>query len=120
MRKFFSLLTLIALLLVTVPSQAQIIVVEDDFRIVAVDFDDNRFAVARPEADPDVRQNWVYLENDIRLSYREYMGNGAFRDNVVTNKREILNILASNEGDLIKVHGGRDFDGSIDASKIWM
>lgn len=124
MNKIFTLISTLALLLVVFPfmkpADAQLVVVEEDFRIVSVDENDNRFAIAKPDADPDVRQNWVYLEHDARLARRHYLGNGAFRDEVIRDDEAIFNILRANRGKVIKVHGGRDWDGSIDASKLWM
>lgn len=121
-KTLYSIGAALALLLIVgiQPSSAQLIVVENDFRIVSVDQDDNRIGIAQPDADPKVRQNWLYLEDDVRLSIRESIGGGAFRDAVYTDKNVIFNVMRKNKGQLIKIHGGRDWDGSIDASKIWM
>ncbi len=117
----FKLATVLSLFLILMlqPSSAQLIVVENDFRIVSVDQSENRIGIAMPDADPNVRQNWLYLEDDVRLSIRQNVG-GAFRDRVYTDKNIIFNVMRANRGQLMTIHGGRDWDGSIDASKIWM
>jgi hypothetical protein len=102
------------------PADAQLVVVEDTFRIVDVDKAENRIAIANPSADPDVRQNWLYIEDSTRGAVRNYVSDGLFQDEVLTSTWEILEAAENREGQLFKVNGGRDFDGSIDANKIWL
>ena len=103
----------------TQQAQAQLVVVEDTFRIVEVDHTQNRIGIAKPDADPNVRQNWLYIEPDTKAATRHYSG-GYFRDRVYTGTETIVDLAEMHEGQLFKVNGGRDWDGSIDASKIWL
>lgn len=99
--------------------EAQLISVESQYRIVEVDRTENRIGIALPDASPNERQNWVYIKPDTRGSMRQYMGNGTFRDESMS-PNGVLNAAEDRVGGLIKINGGRDFDGSIDAKKIWM
>lgn len=103
----------------TKQTNAQIVLVESKYRIVEVDKFENRIGVALPDANPNKVQTWVYIKSDTRASKRTYHNNGFFRDEQLT-PNGILSAAARNEGDLIKVNGGRDWDGSIDAKTIWM
>ncbi len=80
----------------TAPADAQMILVESKYRVVDVDKFENRIRVALPEDD-----------------------NGPFSDQVL-GPEAILNAAAAREGQLIRVHGGRDWDGSINAKSVWM
>jgi len=104
----------------TQTADAQLVVVEERFRIVDVDDTENRIAIAKPDADPNVRQNWVYLDPDTKASARRYYGDGAFKDMVFYDAERIIDAAQAREGELFKVNGGRDWDGSIDADKIWL
>lgn len=99
--------------------EAQVLTVESQYRIVEVDTHENRIGIALPDANPNERQNWVYIESDTNGSMRHYLGNGTFRDEAMT-PNGILKAAQSRVGELMKIEGGRDFDGSIDASKVWM
>jgi hypothetical protein len=104
---------------VTQKADAQLVTVESQYRIVEVDRGENRIGIALPDASPNERQNWVYIKPDTAGSMRQYMGNGTFRDESMT-PNGILNAAEGRVGGLMKLEGGRDFDGSIDAKKIWM
>ena len=99
-------------------AEAQLIVVESKYRIVEVDRAEQRIGVAREDDDPNKRQTWVYVKPDTRSSLRTHHGNGLFRDENLSFNG-ILDVAEKREGGLFKVHGGRDFDGSIDAKTIW-
>ena len=103
----------------TQSAEAQLIVVEDTYRIVEVDDQENRIGIANPDANPNVTQNWVYVEADTKASARQYT-NGLFSDRVYTDTEQIIDLAELHEGELFKLNGGRDWDGSIDASKIWL
>lgn len=123
MRTFKNSLYLLALLLWSLslnsgPAEAQLVLVDDPFRIVEVDKSKNRIGIAKPGAKPNVRQNWVYLDLDTRASYRTYIPSArAYRDRVITGK-QILDVAAGNIGQIMRVKGGRDWDGSIKAKAI--
>ncbi|MGE0494200.1 MAG: hypothetical protein AB7S38_33625 [Vulcanimicrobiota bacterium] len=101
------------------PAEAQILLVTGKYRIVSVDEGERRFGVALPEDDPQVRQNWIYIDNDTKMVVRTYAANGYFKDEFITEEG-MYDVLRNHRGDVIRIHGGRDWDGSIDAKKIWM
>lgn len=96
---------------------AQILMVTGEYRVTHVDRAEQRLGIALRDADPNVRQNWVYVKADTKIVRRLFMGDGAFKDEVMT-WNEFFDY--AKKGTLIKVHGGRDWDGSIDAKKIWL
>lgn len=100
-------------------ASAQLVVVESQYRVVEVDRAENRIGVALPDANPGVEQTWVYIKPDTRGSMRHYQGDGLFRDEQLSTTG-ILDAAAAREGQLIKIHGGRDWDGSINAKAVWM
>ena len=100
-------------------AEAQLVSVESQYRIVEVDRVENRIGIALPDAAPGERQNWVYIKDETRGSMRQALGNGAFRDEAMT-ANGMLDAAQARIGGLMKINGGRDFDGSIDAKKIWM
>lgn len=99
-------------------AEAQLINVESKYRIVEVDRGEQRIGVALPEADPKERQTWIYIKPDTKSSMREYLGGGAFRDEILSTNG-IFNAAEARVGNVFKINGGRDFDGSIDAKKVW-
>lgn len=101
------------------PVRAQMLLVESKYRVVEVDRVENRIRVALPEDKPDVGQNWVYIDSKTKGSMRVYHGNGTFSDEELS-PQGILNAAAAREGQFIRVHGGRDWDGSINAKSVWM
>ena len=114
-------LALVSLALVgstSTPANAQLVLVDEVYRIVEVDRDNNRIGIANRDANPNVRQNWVYIDLDTRASYRVYISSaGAFRDKIVTG-RQILNVAKGNLGQIMQVQGGRDWNGTIKAKTI--
>ena len=98
--------------------EAQLLVVDSKYRIVEVDRAEQRIGVALEDADPKETQTWVYVKPDTKSALRTHHGNGLFRDEILTFNG-ILDVAAQREGGLFKVHGGRDFDGSINAKTIW-
>lgn len=117
--KFLLGLGLLAAIFGSLPVNAQVVIVDGNYRIVEVDRAENRIGVALPDASPGERQNWVYLKSDTRASRRLTTGDGAYRDEAM-NSDAVLKAAESRIGQMMKINGGRDFDGSINAKKIWM
>lgn len=109
----------VALIVCAEPSTAQLLYVTGRYRVVDVDPAGGRIGVALPNANPHHRQNWVYIKPKTRVVKREYLGDGTFRDEFITYQG-VWKAMERHVGDVIKVHGGRDWDGSINAEKIWM
>ncbi|MBQ7567929.1 hypothetical protein IJT17_03910 [bacterium] len=113
-----SLLAVLALLIaVRSAADAQILLVTGEYRITHVDRSKLRLGVCLRDADPDRRQNWVYVNTNTVLTHRIFFGDGSFKDE--TMDWSSFFDLAS-KGAIIKVHGGRDWDMSIDAKHIWI
>ena len=114
----YGLLTLMLVASTCLPSAAQLVLVDEPFRIVEVDHAEKRIGVAKPDAKPNVRQNWVYLDLDTKGSYRKYIPSArAYRD-VVLSPTQVLNVADANKGQIMRVKGGRDWGGSIKAKTI--
>lgn len=99
-------------------AEAQLIKVESSYRIVTVDRPGQRIGVALPDADPKERQSWVYIKPHTEASMRKYYGDGFFKDEKMSFNG-IFDACDQRVGKLFKVKGGRDFDGSINAKKVW-
>lgn len=99
-------------------AQAQIILTTGEYRVVVVDKAEQRLGIAELEANPNRRQNWVYVKYNTELMKRVNPNpdDGEFRYEKVP-WIEFFNDIK--KGSLITVHGGRDWDRSIDAKKIW-
>lgn len=97
-------------------AQAQLLLVTGEYRVTEVDADNQRFGVALPEARPDVTQNWVYMEPKTDVNRRHTNAEG-------WSKEEKLNYYeffkAIKPGVMLKIHGGRRWDGGISGKTLW-
>lgn len=98
------------------PPQAQLLLVTGKYRVVEVDRDNQRIGVALPESNADVRQNWIYLRATTEIVKRHYREDW-FQDEQLTFDGFFS---SAKKGEMMKVHGGRRWDGGITARKIWM
>lgn len=101
-------LLLAAILLSAVPATAQLLLVNSNYRVVTIDKPNDRFSVALPGDDPNVPQNWVYLEMKTVC--------------MMPGNRQIDPVTALNHlrpGMTVKVNGGRRWDGGITAETLW-
>ena len=120
MRRFYSIIWMALLLMGavwTAPAEAQLLTVTGDYRITDVDKANQRVGIAIREDDPNRRQNWLYIRPDTHINVRRQVGRGAFRDEQVSWEGA-WSVLK--KGRKIRIHGGRDWDGTIVAKKIWM
>ena len=100
------------------PAEAQLIKVDSKYRIVTVDVPGQRIGVALPDANPKERQSWVYIKPSTEASMRKYYGDGFFKDEKMSFNG-IFNAAEQRVGKMFRIKGGRDFDGSINAKKVW-
>lgn len=111
------LATLLLLLFGSVgPAQAQLLTVTGEYRVTNVDRSGQRIGVALREADANVRQNWIYVKPDTKIVKRAFLKNGTFKDEIMTFNGFFDYVK---KGTMLKVEGGRDWDKSIHARKIW-
>lgn len=89
-------------------AEAQMLLVDSKYRVVTIDDAGARFSVALPDANPHVPQNWVHVE----MKTRGYLPNG-----IELGPEELLHRLR--RGEIVKVNGGRRWDGKITADTIW-
>ncbi len=91
-------------------SQAALLNVDSTYRVTEVKVDERVFGIALMDADPDVTQNDVYFEADSKC-YREMRFANGTRKEIPVTIEKFFKIL--HRGDVVKVKGGRDWDGSI-------
>lgn len=112
------LLAVVALFLaVNSAAQAQLLLVTGEYRITHVDRSRLRLGVCLRDADPDRRQNWVYVNTNTVMTHRIFLEDGSFKDETM-DWSSFFDY--ARKGAIIKVHGGRDWDMSIDAKHIWI
>lgn len=109
------LVLVVLILAAAAPASAQLFSVTTEYQVVEVDPAERRIGVALLDARPDVRQNWVYLMHDTRITNRVEVEPGLFREEVWDSDTALARVRP---GDRLKVHGGRDFDGSINAKTV--
>ncbi len=95
-------------------AQAQLILASGTYRITELNQDKERIGIAQMDANPTVTQNWVYLRLKTKVTKR-FSQNGWLRDENIPVS-EIFSVIE--KGDVIKVNGGRDWNGSITAKDI--
>lgn len=114
MKKF--LLTLAAFFLFFGTAQAQLLSVTGEYRVTQVDRPQQRIGIALRESDPNVRQNWIYVKPETKIVKRVFLKNGTFKDKNL-NFNDFFDYVK--KGTMLRVEGGRDWDKSIHARKIW-
>ncbi len=112
------LLSLLALLVFSLPVRAQLLWVTGDYRVVVLDSEHHRIGISLLSApDQTRRQNWCYLTMSTRLVRKVYDPEGWMREESVP-AHEILEELKP--GDVVRINGGRAVDLSITARTIWV
>ena len=109
-------LVLVALLVGAAPARSQLLLVTGDYRVVELDKANNRIGVSLPESKPDVRQNWIYVKLETEV-VRHQERDGWSKDEVLTPEALWSSVQ---KGDMMRVQGGRGWDGTITAKKIWL
>lgn len=105
---------LLALMIGTAPAYSQLLLASGTFRVIEINKEKNRIGVAKLNANPTVRQNWVYLKINTKVIKR-FEQNGWQKDEPV-EADDCCDIVEV--GDILHVEGGRNFDGSINAKSI--
>lgn len=94
----------------------QLIIVKSIYRVTNVDTQNFRVGIALQDADPYVRQNWLKLKIQTNVLQRVYGANGAVYERKLAPQTFLQTIQP---GQLIRVEGGRDWDGTVVAKHIW-
>ena len=99
----------------TVPSSAQIVLVDNDYWVTEMRPGKMEFGVTLKRG--EYTKNWVHVKSDTRISKRRWLGQGrGFVDDRISQDR-LWNFLRL--GMKVHVAGGRDWDGSVSAKRIW-
>jgi hypothetical protein len=101
-------------LLASLPGEAQILMASGTYRVTAMDQAHQRIGVALPEADRSITQNWVYVQPTTEIKIRKAYG-GWYKDEKINYYQFFSSIRP---GAVIRVHGGRRWDGGISAKKL--
>ena len=118
MRKLLlGLASAVALACVVPPqaSQAQILLVSGNYRITELDQAHERFGVALPEAKPNETQNWIYIGTTTDIQRRVTNRQGWHKDDKLNFYQFFEQVRP---GTMLKIHGGRRWDGQITGKKV--
>lgn len=107
---------LLLLLIVSAPVHAQLVTVKAEYRVVDTQASKERLGVALPEANPDKRQNWMYVKATTKFVKRTKLDSRTFRDEVLNYDGFFATVK---KGDILRVNGGRGWDGTITAKSIY-
>ena len=99
----------------TLPARAQLVNVTDDYYVTELRADKNKIGVAVGKT-RDTR-NWVKVDGNTRVARRVWVTRHSYRDEVIS-QAAMWKFLKP--GKRIKVSGGRDWDQTIVAKKIWL
>jgi hypothetical protein len=91
--------------------------VTGEYVVTNVDRAGQRVGIALRDADPNLRQNWVYVKPETKIVKRNFLPGGVFKDEVWTFNGFFDKVK---KGTKLKVQGGRDWDKAIHAKKIWL
>lgn len=116
-KKYAFILCLFFLLLGLAPAQAQLVIVTGEYRVTEVDRTGQRVGVALRDANPNKRQNWVYISPETKIVQRRFLSGGVFRDEQMGFNGFFDYVR---KGTKFRVEGGRDWDNSIHAKKLWL
>lgn len=116
-RLLFCLLILVAAAAFgTAPSSAQLVLVDNQYYVTELRPGKDVFGVALHRG--EYTKNWVHVRYDTKVSVRHWLSRArGFRDQIIS-PRSIFNYLRL--GSRIRVQGGRDWDGSVVARRIWI
>jgi hypothetical protein len=99
------------------PTEAQILMVTGNYRITEMDQTHERFGVALTEAKPDVRQNWVYVSPSTETHMRYTNTQGWHKDENLSYYQFFEQVKP---GTMVRITGGRRWDGEITGKKMWI
>src|SRR5262249_13773524 len=106
------------LLCLLVPARAQVLHVDSNYRIVTLKPDEHGFDIQLvSETNHNDAQNWVYFKVETVI-YQEIIRNDGSRKVFEVSPKKFFQI--AKVGDIVRVDGGRDWDMSIAAYKIWL
>ncbi|NDD27452.1 MAG: hypothetical protein EB084_04215 [Proteobacteria bacterium] len=117
MRTTLKLLAIAFMVLIvsSAPATAQLVLVDNEYYVTEMRPGKGEFGVALSKG--QYTQNWVRLKLDTKIAHRRWLGQGkGFVDETVSPER-LFSMLKI--GSKVRVNGGRNFDGSVNAKRIW-
>ena len=72
--------------------------------------------IALLEANPDKRQNWIYVKATTKFVKRTYINKQTFRDEILSYDGFFATVK---KGDILRINGGRGWDGTITAKAVY-
>lgn len=97
------------------PASAQLVLVDNEYYVTEMRPGKGEFGVALSRG--QYTQNWVHVKLDTKIAHRRWLGAGkGFIDESVSPER-LFSLLKL--GSKVRVNGGRNFDGSVTAKRIW-
>lgn len=109
---------MLLLIVLIAPVRAQVLTVDSNYRIVTLKPDEHGFDIQLvSEADHTDAQNWVYFKIETKI-YQEIIRDDGSRKVFEVSPKKFFQI--AKVGDIVRVQGGRDWDMSIAAYKIWL
>lgn len=109
------LLISVTVLVQTLPARAQLVTVTEDYYVTEVRADKKKIGVAAGKTRET--RNWVKVDGNTRVARRVWVTRHSYRDEVISLPA-MWKLLKP--GKRIKVSGGRDWDQTVVARKIWL
>lgn len=110
-----TLLSIAILATFVLPSLAQMVLVDSSYYVTEMKPGKMEFGVALKRG--EFTRNWVHVKSDTRINRRIWLGGGrGFRDNSIS-RDHLWTVLRL--GMRVHVEGGRAWDGSVSARRIW-
>lgn len=113
-----TVLALAALLLIVTlapPASGQLVLVDNEYYVTELRPGKGEFGVALSKG--QFTQNWVRVKFDTKIARRRWLGEGkGFVDETISAERLFSSLRL---GSKVRVNGGRNWDGSVTAKRIW-
>lgn len=109
------LLVSMGFLVHAIPAQAQLVTVNEEYYVTELRMDKNKIGVAVGRTRET--RNWVRVDGNTRVARRVWVTKHSYRDEVIAQPA-MWKLLKP--GKRIKVQGGRDWDQTVVARKIWL
>jgi hypothetical protein len=97
------------------PAAAQLVTVNEEYTVTELRQDKNKIGVSAGRSRGT--RNWIKVNGDTRVAKRVWVTRHSYRDEVLTHS-QMWKMLRP--GTRIKVAGGRDWDQTVVAKKIWL
>lgn len=111
------ILSLILVCLIQLAASAALVEVDTTYRVTKIKHQDRTFGIALLQDDPEDTQNEVWVEENTKIWRVLKLKDGTTKEVPMTTAKFFVNLR---KGDILRVHAGRDWDGSLHAYEIWL